>query len=293
MAPQRENAPSEDFDQVPSRTHVGPDWAPAVERTASRRSRPARFEPRSPAEVVYLHAARGPSALGDALDQSTATQALRKARRPSRGMIPLLWTAAFAGAALMHAAEIDRRASLREPSPVELQMQERPTRQIKGAWRSIDDRSVAVSAVPNTEAKSTDAGNASHAAVDAAPEHREQPATEVATTTSRIAEQRSTAADRPSEASRAPVEEGTTRAAAVGVEAASPPAEKPRDLQSRIPESDSDPRSIAAQRPPANGSPPHRRKHALAARTVVATANLASQNEYGVVFFIHVARRTP
>lgn len=298
MALQRDNAPAADFDREPRRT---PEWAPAVEQTAFRRSGSARFEPRPPAEVVYVHATAVPSGLGRASDQPTVTHATRKARRPSRGMIPLLWTAAFAGAALMHAAEVDRRASLREPSPVELQMQERPTRQIKAVWRSMSDRPAAVSAVPDAQAKPKDAGSLFDVATEVTPAQRVQTRTNVSTATNTAVAQNSVIADRPTEEPMAPADKAPDQTATTNAEAARgvlattdtlPPADKSDDLRLHGPDPDHIARSHAAPRPPAHGSHARRRKRSLA---VAVAANDSFQARYDAAFLVfeYVARRTP
>jgi hypothetical protein len=137
MTAQRDEAPTahygEDEDAVGDRAGSGPT---AVRSRAPRRPEQARFEPRPPAEVVYLHKAveRPP-----VIRVEAAIPSKPRARDRRRGFIPLLWTAALAAGALMHAREVDRRAALQESAPAQTRLQLLPRGQIRAAWRDIGE----------------------------------------------------------------------------------------------------------------------------------------------------------
>ncbi len=110
------------------------------ETTAEAAVASAASVPWAPAGIVYAHQddpgadeATGLEA-GDTDDFNDDVPS-----RPSRlrRAIPLLWAAALTVAALQHAGEVERRAALREPSPAELDMQDRAQGEIKAAWRSM------------------------------------------------------------------------------------------------------------------------------------------------------------
>jgi hypothetical protein len=113
------------------------------ETTAEAAVASAASVPWAPAGIVYAHQdepgadeAIGlePGEPGDTDDFNDDVPS-----RPSllRRAIPLLWAAALTVAALQHAGEVERRAALREPSPAELEMQDRAQGEIKAAWRSL------------------------------------------------------------------------------------------------------------------------------------------------------------
>lgn len=94
---------------------------------------PVSNVPWMPTDIVYLH--QDAPIEEDECDDFDITHI----RTPSRlrRAIPLLWAAALTIAALQHAGEVDRRTALREPSPVELEMQARTEREIRAAWRNV------------------------------------------------------------------------------------------------------------------------------------------------------------
>jgi hypothetical protein len=68
--------------------------------------------------------------------------------RVSRGVIPLLWVAALAAAAIIHAVEIDRQARIQEPTPLELASRDVPIEAFKPAWRLAAEATTAETAPP-------------------------------------------------------------------------------------------------------------------------------------------------
>ncbi|MFM9849329.1 MAG: hypothetical protein ACKVP3_19470 [Hyphomicrobiaceae bacterium] len=99
--------------------------------------------PWAPAETVYLHQREPVADANDnADDQDPETSAdfdEASDRAPSRlrRSIPLLWAAALTIAALQHAGEVERRAALQEPTPAQVEMQNRSEQEIRGAWRKL------------------------------------------------------------------------------------------------------------------------------------------------------------
>ena len=114
------------------------------EATADAAAASAANVPWTPAGVVYLHGDEWVADGSDADSQDGVEPAgfdddtpPRPAPSLLRRAIPLLWAAALTVAALQHAGEVERRAALREPTPAELDMQDRAGREIKAAWRSM------------------------------------------------------------------------------------------------------------------------------------------------------------
>lgn len=118
---------------------------PDLGRTAGDPARaPVSNAPWAPAETVYLHEDEF------LVDDASADFDVAPARAPSlaRRAIPLLWAAVLTVAALQHAGEVERRAGLREPSRVELEIQARTEREIKAAWRSVGTIAAVQQAAP-------------------------------------------------------------------------------------------------------------------------------------------------
>ncbi|MGE5513872.1 MAG: hypothetical protein ACM31O_21805 [Bacteroidota bacterium] len=149
MTAQHNEAPTahagEDEDAVGDRAGSGPT---AVRSRAPRRPEQARFQPRPPAEVVYLHRALEPQPAKRAERTIPSEAPARDRRRHARGFIPLLWTAALAAGALMHAREVDRRVALQESAPAQTKLQLLPRGQIRAAWRDIGEERTMTEAAP-------------------------------------------------------------------------------------------------------------------------------------------------
>jgi hypothetical protein len=96
----------------------------------------------APREAVYSVGSRERVDTGrqhpaeDPLDEPAVGQLPAVQTRPRR-IIPLLWAAMLAAAALLHATEVDRRARIREPSLPVHDARSEALRALRPAWREI------------------------------------------------------------------------------------------------------------------------------------------------------------
>lgn len=93
-----------------------------------------RFDACAPSEVYAQVTAPATE------DPAPAFLTRQRQRRPRwRGAVSLMWAGLLALGAMQHAGEVERRANASEPSASELAMQERPTQQIRAAWRELQN----------------------------------------------------------------------------------------------------------------------------------------------------------